>query len=167
MTFGDSDGPDDGASGATSFGGQALTTTYGSIPYFPGLNAPNFTITLAASRTDWSVPTVAEQTLVSKSWGYRLTQEALVLRARLNVVGSDTPVVLEHSVGGLGPGWHTIALTHDGATFSLLIDGAVAASVPNVNYIDRRVASANFRTNCLIRFATSGPSRRLLPRRWD
>jgi hypothetical protein len=100
---------------------------YAAIPYYPGLNPPKVTVSLRAYRADWSLSTTSYETLVSKSWGYRLNQFQLTLEARLHTV--DTPQAqLTYSVAALSPGWHHFALTYDGATFGLWIDANQVAS---------------------------------------
>ena len=106
--------------------GRGATTP---IPYFPGLNAPQLSMTFHAYRADWSVSTSYE-TLVAKSWGYQLQQFQLALEARLYTANGNLFPYLTYSVADLSPGWHHFALTYDGATYSLWVDAKTVASAP-------------------------------------
>lgn len=126
LTLGDTTGPKGAAQTATEFG----PGRYGAIPYFVGLNVPNFTLAVHAFRNDWTLPPEKlYENLVRKPAAYRLAQNHLNLEAALTTENVSPPD-LSHSVAGLSPGWHHFALTYDGTTFTLWVDATAVASAP-------------------------------------
>ena len=139
LMVGDTAGPDGAAGGATGFGYVEGQVKFASLPYIPGMNAPEFTFAFHAARDDWGEPTSVPQTLVAKSFGYRLTQDATTLTAAIYTTAQPEPVTVSHDVAGLSGGWHELALTYDGATFALWVDGqqaTVAETSGAVRYYD-------------------------------
>lgn len=128
MTLGDTAGPDGAPGGGTTFGYVGREVKFASLPYIPGMNAAEFTLALDVGRDDWSEAVDPAQALLSKSFGYRLTQDGTTLAATIYTTGQPEPTTLTHSVANLASGWHPLALTYDGATFALWVDGQQAAA---------------------------------------
>lgn len=128
LVLGGVPGPKGKANGATQFGLGGRFGRFATIAYRPGLNTPRVTVAFHAHRSDWSVGTAAEQTLIARDVGYQITQLNTTLRARIDTVVDDTPKLLEYSVAALSAGWHHLALTYDGTTYALWVDAAQVAS---------------------------------------
>ncbi len=105
---------------------------YAALPYFPGLNSAHVTVSIDAYRADWSAPLVENEYLVGKWQGYELYQSGTMLSAQVYttkaVVAPEvclkdgcTPPI-RYSVNALSPGWHHIAMTYDGSTYTLWVD---------------------------------------------
>ncbi len=142
LVLGDAAGPDGTPSSATRF----TPTAYLGVPYFEGLDRPELTVSFAVHRADWSAPTEHREYLVSRSGIYSIYLEGTALAASVETtVASDQdlpplpPVppeppppstIVTYPFDELSPGWHRIALTHDGITERLWIDGENVASAP-------------------------------------
>ena len=128
LATGDVAGPDGTPQAATQFGGPK----YAAIPYFPGLDPAHITVAFYAHRSDWSIPaTEPGETLVAKAWAFQIRQEENQLKALVQTAGTDallTSSFLTYDVTALTPGWHHLALTYDGATHALWVDGQMVDS---------------------------------------
>lgn len=102
-----------------------------AIPYRPGTSPPQLTVALTAALDDWSVPGgAADEFLVGRWDAYSIFRRGTELRAEVTT-GDDattTTATLGFAAAGLAAGWHRLALTYDGATVALWLDGAAVAS---------------------------------------
>ena len=123
VSLGGAVGPGGSAGAATQFGVEdSGGVRYASIPYIKGLNASRFTLALRVHRADWALSTAFTETILTKAYGYRLTQTKTSMTAAIYTVNGTKPTELTFSVAGLAAGWHHIALTYDGAAFKAWVD---------------------------------------------
>ena len=128
VKLGDVAGPDGKPTGGTTFGPAGTSVKVVSLPYFAGLNPPQFTLALRAYKADWAAPTKVPQLLAAKSFAYGLLHDNGKMTARLYT--TDLPVAATlTSDAPLSSGWHHLALTYDGALFALWQDGAKVGAI--------------------------------------
>lgn len=111
---------------ATQFGGGA----YLAIPYRPRLRPRSgLTVALHVYRSAWDAPLVGGvEGIVGKWRGFEIVQLSGKLEARVSTVTTALPSPLSYDVTTLAAGWHHLALTYDGATQALWVDGQQVAS---------------------------------------
>ncbi|MBL4632595.1 MAG: hypothetical protein JKY56_01910, partial [Kofleriaceae bacterium] len=107
--------------------GTRFAGGFGAIPYFEGTRTPHITVSIHAHRDDWASPTphaFLAETLVGRFEAYELSQFGTTLSAE--VYTSDQPTLdpILFDVSALASGWHHLALTYNGSTYALWVDGA-------------------------------------------
>lgn len=127
ISLGDVDGPSRARS-ATHFTGG-----FGAIPYFAGSRAAHITVSIYAHRNDWSEPTPhpsLPETLVARYAAYELSQFGTTLSATVRTSNNSDPAPILFDVSSLAPAWHHFALSYDGATYALWVDGVEVGQAP-------------------------------------
>lgn len=124
LALGSEVGPQATPSSATQFEGG----TFAAVPYFAGMNTANITVAFYAYRSDWSASVATPEYMVGKFQAYEIYQEGTTLYARVRTHDDVSSEALTYAADTLASGWHHIAMTYDGATYALWVDGTDVAS---------------------------------------
>jgi hypothetical protein len=120
IRFGDAVGP---KGGATTFD----KGKFAAVPWFAGIDVPHVTVSLYASKDDWSTAATPSEYLVGKAGGYEIHRDGTSLVADVHTM-NGTPAPITYEAAGLAPGFHHVGLTYDGTTYALWVDKAIVAS---------------------------------------
>src|SRR5262249_5664214 len=115
------------ASDALVIGDATTSPTFGkgkyaAVPYFTGIDVVHMTVSLSASKSDWSVaasPTA--EYLVGKYGDWEIYRDGTNIVATVHTKNQALPPPLTYPAASLSPGAHHIALTYDGTTYTLFV----------------------------------------------
>ncbi len=133
VTLGDTAGPGALPKSATRFGNGKT-----AIAVVPGPPPRTLKVSFHAHRADWNKPTTAGSEYLLTGPAFTIRHSAHSLYFHISPVGSaPAPAAMTHDARKLGSGWHHFMMSHDGATWSVQIDGALVGSKKVSGRLDR------------------------------
>ncbi|HEY4178196.1 MAG TPA: DUF4886 domain-containing protein [Kofleriaceae bacterium] len=122
------------ALGDTPPGATFSPEKYAATPYDPALDAQTFTVSISASRADWSTGVAAGmfEFLFSRADHFDVYEQGTELHASFTPSKDAAAVYVVGSLASLTPGWHRFTLEVSATAVSVAVDGASIASTPLV-----------------------------------